>query len=74
MSFTIIAGRYCEWEHKSVDKSTQSESFEAYQDTLTLSCQDGRPKLLKWTVPQDAPDTLYYQVCRVQTKIESILL
>lgn len=30
--------------------------------TLHLVCEDGEPAILNWTVPLNAPDTLYYQV------------
>lgn len=30
--------------------------------TLTLVCEEGEPAVLNWTVPMNAPDTLYYQV------------
>lgn len=30
--------------------------------TLHLVCEDGEPGILNWTVPLNAPDTLYYQV------------
>lgn len=65
----LAAGRYCEWAHKSVDKAAQSETFQDYMKTLRLECDDGDPAYLNWTVPKDAPDTLYYQV-----ETESILI
>lgn len=55
------AGRYCEWQHKTVDKSAEIETFEEYMKTLVLECEDGEPGYLNWTVPADAPDLLYYQ-------------
>ena len=58
-----IVGQYCEYEHKTVDKSAQSETFEDYKKTLRLVCSDeGRAGYLIWTVEQDTPDTVYYQV------------
>uniref|UniRef100_A0A1I8PS48 DOMON domain-containing protein n=1 Tax=Stomoxys calcitrans TaxID=35570 RepID=A0A1I8PS48_STOCA len=55
------AGRYCEWEHINVDRSGESETFEDFMKTLTLRCEEGEPGYLNWTVPTDAPETLYYQ-------------
>lgn len=55
-------GRYCEWVHKSVDQSLNSESFESFFDTLRLECQPGEPGKLVWFVENDTPDTVYYQV------------
>lgn len=55
------AGRYCEWKHKTIDKSAESETFAQFMETLRLDCDDGEPAYLNWTVPNDAPDTLYYQ-------------
>lgn len=56
------AGRYCEWAHKSIDRSADIDTFAKYLDTLRLECEAGEPAYLNWTVPMDAPDQLYYQV------------
>ncbi|XP_073818212.1 protein Skeletor, isoforms B/C [Musca autumnalis] len=55
------AGRYCEWVHNTIDRSAETETFEEYMKTLTLVCEEGEPGYLNWTVPMDAPSTLYYQ-------------
>lgn len=60
--YPTAEGRYCELAHKSIDKSTESETFEEYLETLRLECDQGEPGYLNWTVPMDAPDLLYYQV------------
>lgn len=60
--YPTAAGRYCEWAHKSVDKSMESETFEKFMETLRLECDQGEPAYLNWTVPMDTPDLLYYQV------------
>ncbi|XP_043677738.1 protein Skeletor, isoforms B/C isoform X1 [Vespula pensylvanica] len=59
--FPTAAGRYCEWVHKTTDKSKESETFKAFFQTLRLECDEGDPAKLEWTVPDDAPDLLYYQ-------------
>lgn len=64
-----VAGRYCEWEHKGTDQSKESETFEAYKETLVKKCDPGEPALLTWTVSQDTPDTVYYQVCLISVHI-----
>lgn len=56
------AGRYCEWQHLTVDKSSEIETFEDYKKTLKLECENGEPAVLNWTVSMDTPDLVYYQV------------
>lgn len=60
------AGSLCEWKHKTIDKWAESETFQDYTKTLILECETNReqPANLTWTVPAEAPDTLYYQVYR----------
>lgn len=60
--YPTAAGRYCEFAHKSIDRSAESETFEQFFNTLRLECEPGEPAYLNWTVPMDAPDLLYYQV------------
>ncbi|KAH8374669.1 hypothetical protein KR200_003355, partial [Drosophila serrata] len=60
-TYTPLGGRYCEWEHQTVDRSLEIETFEEYMKTLEYKCEDGEPGYLNWTVPMDAPDQLYYQ-------------
>ncbi|XP_065078550.1 protein Skeletor, isoforms B/C isoform X1 [Ochlerotatus camptorhynchus] len=61
--YPTAAGRYCEWKHKNVDKSEESETFEEFKKTLNLVCDDpdAQPAYLNWTVPEDAPNMVYYQ-------------
>jgi heme/copper-type cytochrome/quinol oxidase subunit 3 len=60
--FSSAAGRYCEWQHITVDKSSDIETFEDYKKTLKLECEHGEASVLNWTVSQDTPDLVYYQV------------
>lgn len=62
MCLIYAAGRYCEWKHKTVDKSADIDTFEDYVKTLHLDCEPGAAAHLNWTVPMEAPDLLYYQV------------
>lgn len=62
LSICFIAGRYCEWKHKSVDKSEESSTFEDYKKTLKLECKDGKPGSFTWMPDEDTPDLVYYQV------------
>ncbi|XP_058057162.1 protein Skeletor, isoforms B/C [Anopheles bellator] len=57
------AGRYCEWKHKTIDKSTEIATFDEYMKTLQLVCDDpnGQPSYLNWTVVDETPDLVYYQ-------------
>uniref|UniRef100_A0A336JYU4 CSON003313 protein n=1 Tax=Culicoides sonorensis TaxID=179676 RepID=A0A336JYU4_CULSO len=56
------AGRYCEWEHKTIDKSADVETFEEYMKTLQLKCdENSQPAVLNWTVDANTPDLVYYQ-------------
>ncbi|XP_063228586.1 protein Skeletor, isoforms B/C isoform X2 [Bacillus rossius redtenbacheri] len=59
--YPTAAGRYCEWTHKTIDKSAEIETFEAYLETLRLVCDEGEPSYLNWTVAPETPDLLYYQ-------------
>ncbi|XP_062537926.1 protein Skeletor, isoforms B/C isoform X1 [Armigeres subalbatus] len=61
--YPTAVGRYCEWKHKTVDKSEQIETFEEFMTTLKLECDnpEAQPGYLNWTVPYDAPDMVYYQ-------------
>lgn len=56
------AGRYCEWAHQTVDMSADSATFSSFFETLRLDCDQGEPAKLVWTVDQDTPDLVYYQV------------
>jgi hypothetical protein len=50
MEFILLAtGRYCEWQHVTVDKSNEIETFEEYKKTLKLECQSGEAGVLNWT-------------------------
>lgn len=56
------AGRYCEWVRTTVDNADNYETFKSFFDTLELKCNMGEPAKLVWTVEQDTPDLVYYQV------------
>lgn len=66
--YPTAAGRYCEWTHKSIDKSSEKETFQEFLETLRLECEPGSPAILNWTVPLDTPDLLYYQ-CYTHTNL-----
>lgn len=55
-------GRYCEWKHKTIDKSEESATFWDYKRTLKLDCDEGRPGSFTWMPDEDTPDIVYYQV------------
>lgn len=54
-----------------MDKWAVSETFEDYTQTLILECESDReqPANLTWTVPLNAPNTLYYQVINIKKLI-----
>ncbi|XP_035890719.1 protein Skeletor, isoforms B/C isoform X2 [Anopheles stephensi] len=62
-AYPTAAGRYCEWKHKTIDRSADIATFEEYKKTLHLSCDDpnGQPAYLNWTVTDETPDLVYYQ-------------
>ncbi|XP_054266957.1 protein Skeletor, isoforms B/C isoform X2 [Macrosteles quadrilineatus] len=59
--YPTAAGRYCEWAHKTVDKSLETPTFAEFFQTLRLMCDDGDPAYLNWTVAEETPNLLYYQ-------------
>ncbi|KAF4533163.1 hypothetical protein B566_EDAN001705 [Ephemera danica] len=59
--YPTAAGRYCEWAHTTIDRSSEFETFDAFFKTLRLDCEDGEPAYLNWTVDPKTPDVLYYQ-------------
>lgn len=62
----VAVGRYCEWKFKSYDRSSEMETFNAFFDSLKLSCEEkGDPGILNWTVAEETPDLVYYQVNKV---------
>lgn len=60
--YPTAAGRYCEYQHKSTDKSAKTETFKEFFETLRLECDEGQPATLVWHVEEDTPDLVYYQV------------
>jgi hypothetical protein len=46
----------------TIDKSAETETFEQYTKTLKLECEPGEAAVLNWTVAEDTPDLVYYQV------------
>lgn len=38
------------------------ETFNAFFDSLKLSCDEGNAAVLNWTVLEETPDLVYYQV------------
>lgn len=58
----VLAGRFCEWKFKSYDRSSEMETFNAFFDSLKLSCEDGNAAVLNWTVSEKTPKLVYYQV------------
>ena len=58
----FLGGRLCRWRHQNTDAWEDSLTFQEYKDSLYRNCENGYPSSLAWTVPEDAPDLLYYQV------------
>lgn len=54
-------GRYCEWQHKTVDMSDESDTWESFKQTLRLQCDSGQPGTFTWTPDKDTPKLVYYQ-------------
>lgn len=63
--FPTAAGKYCEWQHKTIDQSATTETFEKYMETLDLRCDSGEPAYLNWTVEETTPNMVYYQVTQL---------
>lgn len=60
--FPTAAGRYCEWVRTNVDNPDNYKTFKSFFETLELKCDKGEPAKLVWTVKEDTPDLVYYQV------------
>lgn len=60
--YPTAAGRYCEWARTTVDSADNYETFDSFFKTLELKCDKGEPAKLMWTVEEDTPDLVYYQV------------
>uniref|UniRef100_A0A147BHR9 Protein to be involved in spindle matrix formation n=1 Tax=Ixodes ricinus TaxID=34613 RepID=A0A147BHR9_IXORI len=55
-------GRYCEWEHKSIDQSNNVKTFEEFKKTLELKCEPNvKSGMFTWTPDEKTPDIVYYQ-------------
>ncbi|CAN7999293.1 unnamed protein product, partial [Ixodes pacificus] len=55
-------GRYCEWEHKSIDQSNNVKTFEEFKKTLELKCESNvKSGMFTWTPDEKTPDIVYYQ-------------
>lgn len=55
-------GSLCQWKHTGQDMWQKSETFERYKEFLYQDCESGLPGSLVWTVAEDTPDLVYYQV------------
>lgn len=60
-------GRLCNWT-PDPDQPPADEfaSFGAYQRTLSLVCDHGDPGVVQWTPDENTPDTVYYQVSKLE--------
>lgn len=57
------AGKYCEYAHNTVDRSTEFNTFDNFFKTLKLQCDNfGEAAILNWTVAEETPDLVFYQV------------
>lgn len=57
-------GSLCEYQNAFGINPDDFEDFYDYLETLSLDCpEDSEPGILEWTVAEDTPDTVYYQVC-----------
>ena len=61
-------GSLCQWHHNGQDEWQESETFELYKESLYMSCDSGLPGSLVWTVAEDTPDLVYYQVSRIEPR------
>lgn len=61
--YPTAAGRYCEWVRTTGDNADNYETFKSFFQTLKLKCEKGEPAKLEWTVEENTPDLVYYQVC-----------
>jgi len=45
-----------------VNNPDDYKTFKSFFETLELKCDEGEPAKLIWTVKEDTPDLVYYQV------------
>ncbi|KAL6266621.1 hypothetical protein P5V15_003466 [Pogonomyrmex californicus] len=65
------AGRYCEWVRTTVDNADNYKTFKSFFETLELKCDKGEPAKLIWTVDENTPDLVYYQVRSYKKKFKN---
>ena len=58
----LSVGHLCSWKHQGRDAWEESVTFQQYRKTLYKDCNPGKPGFMQWTVAQDTPDLVYYQV------------
>lgn len=62
-NYPTAAGRLCEFKVPLSDPNPPEayNTFEEFQQTLELKCEDGAPANLRWRPTKNTPDQVYYQ-------------
>lgn len=56
-----------------MDNADNYKTFKSFFETLELKCDKGEPAKLVWTVKNDTPDLVYYQVWTYERKSSNYL-
>ncbi len=62
--FLFVVGRLCQTKETTASFRILERcgSFNEFKTSLSKTCQNGQPGVLRWTPDKSTPDLVYYQV------------